>query len=359
MIVQLNKVHTDLSILLDVPTSFFEKLEAATSFGDHLFPDWFDDVFGTTKKRNDGLYKKFEKLYDKYKAVSRKSRRDEIVKAYTDGIQVENLCNRVAGISAKKLSEFTEVKDEMRAVLKHLWENSLKYEEFEKKVKTDLKKFAKDFIDEHHSQICPFCGLEGYLYVDGQSRLALDHWLCKTTYSYSSVNFENLIPIGDKCNERPAKGTKNVLSLTAGNRVFYPFTKHGSIKVEITTTNTPTNPLEENGIYTINILPVNSSDQDLFDSWDSLFNINTNYKSYLTQTVLNRWRGNYIMFISQHDILNHATNIPDLKTNLLHWKGSFQPQITPGYLVYKAFIDNLLSQPDPYLYGIMEYFKRQ
>lgn len=359
MIIQLNKQPTELSVLMEIPTTFFSRIESKRKYNMTLFPDWFNEVFGTTNNLEDGIYKKFERVFNKYKSIKDKNRRYEILKAYTDGIQIENLCNRVSGISAKKIDEFPEIKSEIDAALKHLWYNSLKYDQFEKKANTNIKEFAKNFIDSHQSHICPFCGLEGYLYLKGQSRPALDHWLSKDDFPYSSVNFDNLIPIGDKCNERPAKGTKDVLCITSASRVFYPFTNHNSISVNIKTKSAPTNPIDENGIYTIEINPINASDQDIFDSWDALFNIKINYESFLTGTLLNGWRSLYSSFISKHEVLNHAVSINEFKTNLLHWKSSFHPQITIGFLIYKAYIDNLITQPDPYLHGLMEYFKRQ
>ena len=359
MIVQLNKVHTELSILLEIPTTFFQKVEAASVFSSDLFPEWFDDVFGSTNSNKNGLYKKFEKLYDKYKAIGDKTRRNELLKAYSDGVQVENLCNRVAGISAKKLSEFPEVRTEMRAVLKHLWENSLKYDKFETKTGTNTREFVDEFVSGNNEiSICPFCGIEGYMNLDGQSRLPLDHWMCKDKYPYSFVNFDNLVPIGGKCNASPAKGAKDVITLTDTGRAFYPFTVHGQVNLEIITHKTPTNPSEENGVYELCIQPNDPNDQDLFESWSALFNIKTNYNSFFETNLLNSWRNTYKAFIDKHEILNHANAIADFKLNLRHWKSSIQSEIMLGYMIYRAFIDSLLKQPDAYLHGLMEYFRK-
>ncbi|WP_299432154.1 hypothetical protein [uncultured Aquimarina sp.] len=359
MIVQLYKQPTGLSYLMEIPVTFFLKLENADTFDINLFPDWFNEVFGTTNNLENGLYQKFNRLYLKYKSIADKAQRDLLVKAFTDGIQIENLCNRISGIEAKPISGFPEVSNELKSVLMHLWKNSLQYDKFETlKAKTTVKEYAKNFINTHHSQICPFCGLEGYLYVAGQSRPALDHWLCKDDFPYSSVNFDNLIPIGDKCNESPAKGTKNVLSITGGTKVFYPFTEHSGIKVTVSCKKVPTIPDIENGVYEIEIEPTDSNNQDIFDSWDSLFNIKTNYKSYLEDTLLNSWKLTYKEYIEKSKKLKPANTVDELINNLEYWQDSFQPNITIGFLVLDAFVENLLSMPKAYLYGLCEYFKR-
>lgn len=360
MIIQLNKHVTELSKLQEIPSSFFAKVEAAKKFDESLFPDWFDEVFGTTKNRKDGLYKKFEALYKKYKEINDKDRRLEIVQAYTDGIQVEKLCNREAGVSAKKLSEFPEIKDAMRTVLKHLWDNSLTYNKFEAKAKTNVHDYVTDFIKNHNEiSVCPFCGIEGYVSLEGQSRLPLDHWMCKEKYPYSYVNFDNLVPIGSKCNESPAKGAKDVTVLTKTGRAFYPFTKHNSISVEITTTKTPTNPVEENGVYSVIVKPKHVNDQDIFESWDKLFNIKTNYNSFFQKHLQNSWRSKYKAYIDKSKKLVHAETVDEFKSNLEFWQESFQSLILPGALVFSAFVENLLTQPNAYLHGLMEYFRKQ
>lgn len=359
MIIQLHKQTTGLSHLLEIPISFFDKLEDASIFDDNLFPVWYDNIFGTTKTNKNSLHSKFENLYNKYKGITDKAKRDQIVKAFKDGVQIQNLCSRAIGIEAIPIDNFPEVNEELQSALMHLWNNSLTYKKFEQnKAKTSKKKYVKDFIDSHHFHICPFCGLEGYTYLDGQSAPALDHWLSKTDFPYSSVNFDNLIPIGDKCNESPAKGTKNVLSLTAGSRVFYPFTTHYGIKVEIKCTDVPKKPGIEDEVYQIEVNPSNVSDQDLFDSWDALFNIQENYKSFLMEVLLNNWKNKYLDFIKRNEMLEVANNIDELIYNLKHWKGSFHLSSHPGSLIYRAFVENLLIMPKPFLYGLCEHFKK-
>ncbi len=358
MIVQLHKQPTGLSSLLEIPTSFFKWVEWSDEFDESLFPIWFNEVFGSTNNRQNGLYQKFNNLFNSYKRIEDPVRRAEIINAYTDGIQIENLCNGIADIKAVPIAKFDEISKELKAVLMHLWNNSLQDSGFERNIaKTTVKKFVANFMSEHKTQICPFCGLEGYMYLDGQSRPALDHWLSKDDFPYSSVNFDNLVPIGDKCNASPAKGTKNVLTITNSNRVFYPFTRHDGIKVNIKWNQKTKLLSAKDVVFEIEVKPLNNTQKDLFDSWDALFNITTNYESYLVGNLLNNWKGIYKEFICGNIMLNPAQNIKELIINLKHWRGSFQPNITPGYLIYHAFIDRLLIMPKAYLYGLCEYFK--
>ena len=56
------------------------------------------------------------------------------------------------------------------------------------------------FIAENKSiEVCPFCALESFYDLQGQSRREIGHWLCKEQYPYLVVNFDNLVPIGHDC----------------------------------------------------------------------------------------------------------------------------------------------------------------
>lgn len=92
---------------------------------------------------------------------------------------------------------------------------------------------------------------------------------------------------------------------------------------------------------------------------NALVNIQDKNESYLNQTLLKSWRTKYISFISDHKTLKKVNNIADFMLNLLHWQGSFQSLILLDYLFFNVFVDNLLTQPEPYLVGLKENFIRQ
>ena len=65
---------------------------------------------------------------------------------------------------------------------------------------TGLEDFIDKFIAESKSiEVCPFCALESFYDLQGQSRREIGHWLCKEQYPYLVVNFDNLVPIGHDC----------------------------------------------------------------------------------------------------------------------------------------------------------------
>src|SRR5690606_6655109 len=140
-----------------------------------------------------------------------------------------------------------------------------------------LKQSIDNFIRINGLEVCPFCGIEGFLNIEGQSRIALDHWLCKDLFPMAAVNFDNLFPIGDKCNGRATKGTKNILidDPATKNRVnaFYPYLNHDGVQSSFQFVNEPTINGITDADWNYSITNRNPAEQDIFESWNSIMNI--------------------------------------------------------------------------------------
>lgn len=85
---------------------------------------------------------------------------------------------------------------------------------------------------------CPFCGLNGLKTEYHKSkRDAYDHYLPKSKYAFNSINFKNLAPICDTCNEG-YKGAKDpIFDKTKKKRrkAFYPYsTANDKIQIDVT-----------------------------------------------------------------------------------------------------------------------------
>jgi hypothetical protein len=210
-------------------------------------------------------------------------------------------------------------------------------------------------------QICPICGLEGYLNLDGQSRLPLDHWLCKDVFPVTAVNFDNLFPLGDKCNGRPAKGDTNILIDEHGNRVvaFYPFLNHHSISTTFYFNNEPSMTPLVDADWNLNMTPNDITEQVLFESWNAIFNILQRYRDYFRKYVFPMWENNYKRYIEDSGI-GHANNTAELRAKFRQWRATFQINTSIGAVLHRAFIDNMIQDcSEAYLYALCENFKRQ
>lgn len=359
MITRLQRLNTGISVIQEIPTMFFREIENAAAFGNHLFPVWANGVFGATALNN-----KFEAVYNKYKTIRSKANRDKIIAAFTYNNQIESLCNNQAGSLIIELNDLPKsIRKELDILFLHLYNSAINYHLFETHVADTLKTSIDRFITQNGIEVCPFCGLEGFLNIEGQSRIALDHWLCKDLFPMSAVNFDNLFPIGSKCNERPAKGSKNILidNPIARNRIhaFYPYLTHNGITTSFIFINEPTMSGITDVDWNFTLKPTSLADQNIFDSWNSTLNISIRYLDYHRKNIFPMWEADYKRFIEEDHDIEHAQTIDELKQNFKLWKASFPLKGRPGAILYRAFIDYLVNNAsNGYLYGLCENFRR-
>lgn len=360
MILKINKIETKLNLLHTVPDAFFKDLELATSFGDHLFPSWANTVFKSTD-----LQLKFEAVYKKYKTITSKSDRDKIIEAFNTSNQIEKLCSNNASVSMIILTDLpSNIQSEIDTLFLYLYNSALKYSKFEEYVKDSAKNTVDQFIRKNKLYVCPFCGLESYNNLDGQSRLPLDHWLCKDIFPMASVNFDNLIPIGKDCNDRGVKSDKNVLieSKSSKNRViaFYPYSEYEEVKIKFNYVNEPSGKDVLDTDWQINISPGRIEELNILQSWMNTLNIYSRYSSYFKMNILSMWEEEYKEFVADPDNgLSHANTIEELRQNFTKWRGHFKLRGRPGAVVFRAFIDYLINEAsDAYLTGLCRNFKR-
>lgn len=358
MITTLQRFSTNIDIIQEIPTVFFREIETATAFGDHLFPQWADGVF-----RNTALKTKFEAVYVKYKSIKSKKMRGKISLAFAQNNRIEDLCNVHVGTEIIKLTDLPKsIQKSIDTLFLYLYTTSINYHEFASHVNDNIKDSIDRFILANQLEVCPLCGLEGFLNLEGQARIALDHWLCKDLFPFSAVNFDNLVPIGSNCNARPAKGTKNILfDATTNTRIkaYYPYALHSGISTSFSYVNEPNiNPIQDQD-WSFAIMPNDPNETDIFQSWNSTLNITTRYKDFIKKNILKMWEERYKKFILNNHQLEHAQNINELRNNFKHWRAAFDIKTVPASVVYISFINYLINHAsDKYLYGLCENFKR-
>ncbi len=203
--------------------------------------------------------------------------------------------------------------------------------------------YAKDFltlrtvaekigvIGEHYHQFvtvnklgkCPFCGLSDIEGEYSKMREAYDHYLPKSKYPFSSINFRNLAPACNKCNSM-YKQAKDPLHDRSGNRrkAFYAYNST-SYKLDI---NLQLNSadIEHLAPHDINIAlgPPRLSAE--IRTWDELFDIEERFKEKCCSAEAKDWITQVNDFhgkLSPHEllqsILSFAQSYPNTDTNFL------------------------------------------
>lgn len=356
MILNLQKIRSRIGIIHNIPKSFFKRLEQAEHFGDHLFPTWANEVF-----KNTDLQSRFEAVYNSYKALPTNKAKASVIQAFTESNKIEELCNNLPDVNMILLTDLhLSIRAPLDKLFAYLYNVATKYPAFEQYTQTSIFKSIDKFIKAHKIQICPLCGLETYLNIEGQPRLPLDHWLSRDIFPYAAVNFNNLIPIGKDCNSNGVKGFKNILIDNSENNqrvvAYYPFSKNEGVTAMFKFLAEPTIDNEHSENWEFVFILNEPNEENIYESWNKTFNIKTRYNDFVRKNVLGMWESEYKSFIEEHEILEPAKSLEDFKDNLQHWKSSFNKKSRPGSLAFISFIDNLLRSPNSYLTGLYKTF---
>lgn len=360
MITTIKHYRSRLAIIHNIPKSFFRKIDASTEFNDDLFPSWAVTVFAKTD-----LKEKFKKVYDDYKGLANDAQRQLVQNCFKNMNKVQELCeNSPEEIRIYTLNDLPKsIQDSIKTLFIYLYDSALEYHRFEEFVDSSVSESIDNYLQINSIQVCPFCGIESYLNLEGQARLPLDHWLDKSKYPVASVNHKNLIPIGLVCNGRGVKGDKNILLNGTERRyqkVYYPLLKDLQVSVSFKFITEPIAVDFPDESWDIEIKTQDPNDQIYIQSWDWIMNLKKRYRDYFKKDIFDQWESRYSFFVNDPDNeLNHASNIIEFKSNLKRWRGSFRIKGEPGAILYRAFIDYLINNAsDAYLTGLYENLRR-
>ncbi|MEO6851709.1 MAG: hypothetical protein ABI166_13795 [Mucilaginibacter sp.] len=194
--------------------------------------------------------------------------------------------------------------------------------------------------------VCPFCGVENYTSAEGTNRDPYDHWLCKSKYPLSAINFKNLVPIGDKCNQTAVKGEKDILHKKATRKrraSFYPYFSHSGITISLTCIVPPSAGFK--GEWEINVSPVDKKDLEKVETWLEVFNLKERYLSWVKGS-LELWKEEFLRYIEKNTI-TLTSDIIQVKTTIKNWKNSLLSiKVFSGVLLLEAYIEYLLNNTD-------------
>lgn len=131
-----------------------------------------------------------------------------------------------------------------------------------KKAYFDALYTENGFID------CPCCGMNPFESDKSDYREDFDHYLPKSEFVFSSVNYQNLIPLCKKCNST-YKGDINPVE--GGRKAFYPYSnKDNCIDVKII--------LDKDVHQNICDISLTGSNQEEINTWNDLFSIKNRYE---------------------------------------------------------------------------------
>ncbi|MES0491995.1 MAG: hypothetical protein ABUK01_18520 [Leptospirales bacterium] len=206
--------------------SFFQKIEYETStFTINFFEEDFKQIAHAHRKV---IQNQCSKIYENFITLDQKSR-SLFIKRLQESNDIENICN--GNITPLKDSEIpSNIKKDVIDLFKKLYSNILLKEDsnFSKKYGSMKNHFKNFRANNKNLTLCPMCDLNTLKTEYDIIRDPYDHYLAKSIYPFSTINFNNLIPICNDCNSTGIKGNFDILSING--KAFYPFDeKHQGI----------------------------------------------------------------------------------------------------------------------------------
>lgn len=320
------------------PMTFFQQSVNARRFDNNLFPQWFRPVLTTSPV----LRQKFKDVFDLLVNMSQQDRADLYNRLISD-VDIEQLCNDENLTPIYTLTEYPLLHTSLVSLFNHLYNETLQASvSLNNALNTSLVSYHADWKARNPFIVCPFCGLENYSSSIGTNRDPYDHLLCKSKYPLSAINFKNLIPIGDKCNQTAVKGEIDILHNEdfSRRRAFYPYTPASAINIKIICITPPS--VGYRGEWNLEITCDDPNDTPKLLTWMEVFNIKERYLSWI-KDFLDGWKEAFTKYLTRTGIVIQPSII-EIKQILASWKNTLPAiEIFSGALLLDAYIDHLLN----------------
>lgn len=252
------------------------------TFGPRCFPVWFKAVLSVSS----GLRARCKSVHEKSRKHDQLVR-DSIVAVWKSQSDVQSLCEDTKFKLEQRGLTDQDLIFALRSLFNFLYEDTLVSKSFEKAV-------GKSLLDHYNNfralgqRVCPFCGLNYYADRGDGARSGYDHFLPRVHYPLVAVNFRNLVPMCDACNQRPRKGTKDVLFRDTGRttrrKFYYPYCQPGGIVVSVKCTGRP-KPAHPSGAWKVKVKATEPVEQPLVRGWDSVFEVEIRFSARVKEGI--------------------------------------------------------------------------
>jgi hypothetical protein len=283
---------------------FFRRLSTVNNLSNfNPITNYFHPEFVTLLNRADQteLRSHFENFFEAFKVLPQ-GQRDIVISRFGDSQALSKIFNDVAinGNDFKVNAMPQSLRVSARALFGYLYKTTLK--SF-----GGIKDHYKKTYAKLDSKTCPFCGIEK-LNAPSLRKQDYDHILNQAKYAYTSVNIENLVPMGTECN-RNFKGSTDVLYDGAARVLYYsPYEHSNAITISLNGS-TPPNDIEGAGAWQVTLNPNNNVTRN----WDRVFKIKKRYAETMLNGFYKEWIKEFRNYYKVHGIPNDAN---DLKVRL-------------------------------------------
>lgn len=310
MIFKINKIESSLDKIYEVPLVFLENAQNTRECNRNLCPTWFRRVY----TRCPGVKARFEDLFKFFKKLS-KAKQRSFIDLYRKSRNIENICNDPLNIYPAYDKIDTRIINSIKNLFEFLYNETIDTDIFKHCTGMHIRDHYSQFMKKNIVHVCPFCGLETYTLPEFR-RAEYDHYLPFSLYPWLSVNFNNLVPMGDHCNGK--KNNANILysnyATSTRRLVWYPYNWYAySINVKCNAKPDINNP---NGTWEVNLASELPAHTDYIKTWNDVFEIELRYTGEMQ-----RFHKKYIDdFKSKNEIMGMRLTVNQLKEQLIRYR---------------------------------------
>lgn len=211
---------------------------------------------------------------------------------YCANNNIESLCHNDPACIPATYDDIKSFNPKLGEVLKAFFtqlysENFLSLKALSAKIGS-VGKHYKEFVSVNRGGKCPFCGMSDIEGEYSHVREAYDHYLPKSKYPFSSINFHNLAPACHKCNSG-YKTTKDPLHDRHGKRrkAFYAYqTAPYQLEINLQIHSQNMDDIKPQEI-SISFGPSYLADE--LQTWDDLYGISERYRDKCCSTEAKYW----------------------------------------------------------------------
>ncbi|WP_105258993.1 hypothetical protein [Pseudoalteromonas sp. T1lg88] len=303
--------NSGLYWLDDVYKNFYQQLFEGAGF-DECFLDGFNIVLVKSTKTKT----KFQDVFDGFNDLEDplKNRVQEI---YASHIAYKHCFSSIDKEIKKPCEELSEFWEKVKSLATYLYSTTLGLVCFKDACaeEADMDVHYQEY-KELNGVVCCFCGTEEMMEEreiepedkfeagakdEKQWRASYDHYLPKKLYPFLSVDFNNLIPCCQKCNEK-AKGEIDVLLADdVRTLAFYPYDDDSTVQLEASL-----NQVSETLAMTIDIKDSDGEANAKADTWNRAFKV--------IPRVNRRLKNFHRSWLAP--LLNGVEGIPNVRTTL-------------------------------------------
>jgi len=292
-------VITDHQRLHNYVIAFFDRIEHEAGEFSLVF---FEEAFRPVVERHRTILKKaFKDIYDEIKEWEQVDR-TQLCEEIRQSNNIEQICS--GQVNPRSINEDeTGIYKNIRTLFISLYDDVLGGKIIREELGLSLRQHFDAFRQANdHITLCPMCGISELKTEHDTTRDQYDHYLPKSLYPLSSVNFCNLIPTCKECNSFDVKGDKDVIAIR-NTRLFYPYEQNHQ-GVETSFTIQQDNAVIANIEWRVELESCDGKDQEV-DAWKQIYNIEDRYVGFVKGRI-QKWYTAYWEYLKD-DELNGMT----------------------------------------------------